>query len=96
MRNGADLGVRDSGGANAFHYAASEGHIKALAPLIAAAKDEGAGSLARYLAQGDAKRYTREYARACAGARARARASGCAVARAPASEKADARVFTLT
>jgi hypothetical protein len=60
VRHGAELGVRDSGGANAFHYAASEGHIKALAPLIAAAKDEGAGSLARYLAQGDAKRYTRE------------------------------------
>jgi len=70
VRHGADLGVRDSGGANAFHYAASEGHIKALAPLIAAAKDEGGGSLARYLAQGDAKRYTRAYARA--GSRLRA------------------------
>ena len=80
VRNGADLGVRDSGGANAFHYAASEGHIKALAPLIAAAKDEGAGSLARYLAQGDAKRYTRAYARARAGPRARTRASAPSLA----------------
>ena len=94
MRHGADLGVRDSGGANAFHYAASEGHIKALAPLIAAAKDEGAGSLARYLAQGDAKRYTREYARARAGSRART--SERAAARAPASKIAAARVVPLT
>jgi ankyrin repeat protein len=58
VKHGAELGARDDGGANPFHYAASEGHIKALAPLIAAAKDQGGGKLASYLAQGDAKRYT--------------------------------------
>ena len=72
--------MRDDGGASAFHYAASEGHIKALAPLIAAAKEEGASSLARYLAQGDVKRYTRACPRA--GARG-VRARGCARASLP-------------